>query len=88
MKTILAASPVLVIAGALLAAPASAQTLSPPMMNPPAAQPYAALPYGPESHAAALCRADDGAASTAQATISQGAYTEHLQGGAEILKAP
>lgn len=49
MKTILAASPVLVISGALLAAPASAQTLSPPMMNPPAAQPYAALPYGAEA---------------------------------------
>jgi hypothetical protein len=60
MKSILAASPALVIAGALLAAPASAQTVSQPMMNQPMAQPYAGQAM-PQPQAA-------------QATLPQGPY--------------
>jgi hypothetical protein len=69
MRTILAASPALVIAGALLAAPASAQTLSQPMMNPPAAQPYGAEAM-PQPYAGQTM----GPPQAAQATIPQGAY--------------
>jgi hypothetical protein len=69
MKSPLAASPALVVAGVLLAAPAFAQTMSQPMMNPPAAQPYvgqaATQPYA--GQAAAQQQAG-------QMTLPQGPY--------------
>lgn len=49
MKSILATSPVALLAGAMLAAPVSAQTMAPLQMNPSVAQPYSGptQPQGP-----------------------------------------
>lgn len=49
MKSLLAASPVLLLAGAMLAAPVSAQTIAPPYANQPIAQPYAGQATQPEA---------------------------------------
>jgi hypothetical protein len=69
MKSILAASPAVLLAGAMLAAPASAQTMAQPDMNGPAAQPYAsqlqAQPYAGQAMPQQQ---------TVQGTLPQGPY--------------
>jgi hypothetical protein len=49
MKPILAASPALLLAGAMLAAPASAQTMAHPDLGPPMGQPYAGAAAQPSA---------------------------------------
>jgi hypothetical protein len=67
MKSILAASPALLLAGAMLAAPASAQTMAPPDVSQPMAQPYAGQtapqPYSGQAQQ-----------QTAQGTLPRGSY--------------
>jgi hypothetical protein len=79
MKSVIAVSPALLLAGAMLAAPASAQTMAQPYANQPAPQSYlgqaAAQPYAYQRTA----QPDAGQATarqqqTAQGTVPQGSY--------------
>lgn len=70
MKSILAASPPLLLAGAMMAIPAAAQTMAQPGMDQPAAQPYSgqtmqSQPYGYQAMPQPQ---------TVQGTLPQGSY--------------
>jgi hypothetical protein len=69
MKSIFAASPAVLLAGAVLATPVLAQTMAQPEMNQPMAQPYAGQVQTPPYAGAATT-----AQQTAQGAIPQGSY--------------
>lgn len=70
MKSILAASPALLLAATMLALPAAAQTTAHPSMNQPTAQPYAGQTMQPQPYAdQAMPRQQ-----SAEGTLPQGPY--------------
>jgi hypothetical protein len=76
MKSIFAASPALLLAGAMLAAPASAQTMGQPDLNQPMAQPYPgqAAPQPYSGQTASQPYSDQAQQQTAQGTLPRGSY--------------